>query len=279
MPAVKFFARLDLDQICLFLDGHSIGYRLKKRNLPNLVLLILFIGLSAGCAHLFPLPQENPQARQILVRLADNNAGLKRFKALAHVRMQLDGQVVSGRIAMAGVVPSKLRIEWLNLMGQPLTSLTGDGEMITVYTRSDNKTHQLRQSPTAMEPLIHIPIGIEDLQKILVGRLPLPANVAVQLKEASNDRDILILKNRWQNIVATLKVDRPTCRVQEMKTFSGHGDLLYEIQWVQWQNKGEYLVPIKLVFESESGQRVELTVDRFWPDVDVPESVFKLDIP
>jgi hypothetical protein len=24
MPAVKFFARLDLDQICLFLDGHSL---------------------------------------------------------------------------------------------------------------------------------------------------------------------------------------------------------------------------------------------------------------
>jgi hypothetical protein len=24
MPAVKFFARLDLDQICLFLDGHCL---------------------------------------------------------------------------------------------------------------------------------------------------------------------------------------------------------------------------------------------------------------
>ncbi len=247
--------------------------------MSHLVLLIMFIGFSAGCAHLFPPPQDNPQARQILVRLADNNARLKRFKALAHVRMKLDGQVVSGRIAMAGVVPSKLRIEWLNLMGQPLTSLTGDGEMITVYSRSDNKTHRLRQSPTAMEPLIHIPIGIEDLQKILVGRLPLPTDVAVQLKKSPNDRDILILKNRWQNVVATLKVDRLTSRVQEMRVFSGQGELLYEIQWAQWQNEGEYLVPVKLVFESESGQRVELTVDRFWPDVDVPESIFKLDIP
>jgi hypothetical protein len=25
MPAAKFFARLDLDQICLFLDGHSLA--------------------------------------------------------------------------------------------------------------------------------------------------------------------------------------------------------------------------------------------------------------
>jgi hypothetical protein len=25
MPAVKFFVRLDLDPICLFLDGHKLG--------------------------------------------------------------------------------------------------------------------------------------------------------------------------------------------------------------------------------------------------------------
>jgi hypothetical protein len=25
MPAVKFTARLDLEQICLFLDGHKLG--------------------------------------------------------------------------------------------------------------------------------------------------------------------------------------------------------------------------------------------------------------
>jgi hypothetical protein len=28
MPAVKFFARLDLDQICLFLDGHKLARKL-----------------------------------------------------------------------------------------------------------------------------------------------------------------------------------------------------------------------------------------------------------
>ena len=261
------------------IDNKFDRMTLIKRNLSHLMLLCIFIGLFAGCAHLFPAVPENPQARQILVRLSGNNSELKRFKALAHVRMELDGRGVSGRIAMAAVVPDKLRIEWLNLMGQPLTCLAGDGEMITIFSYTDNKVHRLRQSPTAMEKLIHIPIGIEDLQRILTGRFPLPADVAVQLEEAPNDIDILILRNRWHNIVASLRVDRLTSRVLDMKTFSGQGDLLYEIQWAQWQHEGAYLVPVKVVFESKSRQRVELTMDRFWPDVDVPESIFKLDIP
>jgi outer membrane biogenesis lipoprotein LolB len=250
-----------------------------RKKMFNVMFLMVFIGLFSGCAHLFPPPQEQSQARQILNRLTENNAGLERFKALAHVRMERDGQIVSGRIAVAATVPNKLRIEWLNLMGQPLTSLSGDGEMITVFSRSDNQVHRLRQSSTAMEPLIHIPIGIEDLQKILLGRIPFPADAAVQLKESPNEIDILILKNRWHNIVTTLQVDRQTLLVLAMKAFNGQGDLLYEVRWGQWQNEGEYLVPFKVVFESESRQRLILTVDRFWPDVDVPESIFKLDVP
>jgi outer membrane biogenesis lipoprotein LolB len=247
--------------------------------LAHLVVLILFVSVHAGCAHLFPPPEDHPQARQILMRLAGNNAGLERFKALAHVRMELDSQVVSGRIALAAEKPDKLRIEWLNMLGQPLASLSGNGETITIISRTDNKVHRLSQSPAALEPLIHIPIGIEDLQNVLAGRIPLSVDVAVQLNEAPNDIDILILKNRWHNMVATLRVDRLTCRVLAMQTFSPQGVLQYEIQWLQWRNEGAYLIPVKMVFESESGKRVELSVDRFWPDVDLPASIFKLDIP
>ncbi len=193
--------------------------------------------------------------------------------------MELDGQVVSGRIAIAAIVPDKLRIEWLNMMGQPLTTLSGDGERITIFSRTDNKVHRLRQSPTAMEPLIHIPVGIEELQRALVGRFPLPAEAAVQLQEGPDGVDLLILKNRWHNVVETLHVERPTCRVLNMKAFNGQGVLLYKVQWAQWKNEGAYFVPVKVVFESESRQRLILTMDRFWPDVDVPESIFKLDVP
>jgi hypothetical protein len=35
MPAVKFFVRLDLDQICLFLDGHKLRVDWGRTKLTN----------------------------------------------------------------------------------------------------------------------------------------------------------------------------------------------------------------------------------------------------
>ena len=255
------------------------GMPLIRKNLSHLAGLMLLIGFSTGCAHLFAPPAENSHGRQILQGLAGINAGLTRYKALAHIRIESDGQVISGRIAMAGILPGKLRIEWLDMMGQPLTTLAGDGETITIFSRIDNSTHRLRQSPKALEQLIHIPIGIEDLQTIMVGRLPLPVDVAVQIKEAQGETDKLVLKNRWHNVVATLQADRSTARALAMQTFSAQGEPLYEIQWLQWRNEGNYIVPVKMTFESESVQLLTLTTDRFWPDAEVPETVFKLDAP
>jgi len=261
------------------IDDKYGGMSLVKKNLFNVTLLIFFIGSYTGCAHIVPPPQEHSQARQILNQLADNNSGLTQFKALAHVRLESDSQIVSGRIALAAVVPDKIRIEWLNMMGQPLNSLSGDGEVITVISRSDNKVHRFRQSATAMEPLIHIPIGAEDLQKIVIGRLPLPVDAAVQLKESDSQMDMLVLKDRWHNVVATLKVDRISGRAIAMQAFNAQGKFQYEIRWLQWRKEGVYVLPVKIAFESESRQRLVLTIDRFWPDADVPGSIFKLDTP
>jgi hypothetical protein len=46
MPAVKFFVRLDLDQICLFLDGHQLYWAVAKSgamSIPTWVLCLLAI--------------------------------------------------------------------------------------------------------------------------------------------------------------------------------------------------------------------------------------------
>lgn len=241
-----------------------------------MVLLASCMGLLAGCSYLYPRPEEDPQARKLLDQLDTRNAELGRFKALADVRMAAYSQEVSGRVAMAAVLPDKFRIEWLNMMGQPLTSLSGDGKMITIHSHIDSKRHRLRQTPKAMEPLIHIPIGVEDLQKILIGRIPVPADITVQGDAQADDLDCLLFKNRWRTVVETVTVNRLTTLPQDLKRFNQQGELLYQVRWLKWRTAGKYLIPVKLELESATRQRVRLKVDRFWPDAEIPDSIFRL---
>lgn len=250
-----------------------------KKKLNNPAFLMIFVVFFTGCAHLWPPPQDDASARRVLERLVDNNVGLTHFKALGHIRMESKGGTWSGRVAMAAIVPRKLRADWLNIMGQPLTSLAGDGETIHLWSSTDSKVHRLSQSPKALVKLIQIPLGIEDFQQIIIGRPPLPSHKAVQVEECRDDVDVLSLRNRWREEVAIIRVERSTGRILAMQAFDDHGRLQYETHWLQWRRQGKYLLPVKIILESHTKQRLSLTVDRFWPDADVPSSAFVLNPP
>jgi outer membrane biogenesis lipoprotein LolB len=249
----------------------------KKPN--NSLFLMICVVFFTGCALLGPPLPDDASARRVLERLADNNTGLTHFKVLGHIRMESEEGARSGRVAMAAVVPHKLRADWLNMMGQPLTSLAGDGETIRIWSPSDSKIHRLAQSPGALMKLIQIPLGIEEFQEIIIGRPPLPSHRAVQVKERRDDVEVLSLSNRWRQEVAVIRIDRPSGRILAMQVFDGHGGLQYETRWLQWRRQGKYLLPVKISLESHAKQRLSLTVDRFWPDADVPASAFVLSPP
>jgi hypothetical protein len=242
-------------------------------------ILMYCVFLLSGCAHFMPPPRDELPARQALERIIDNNVGLTHFKALGQIRMASADGYRSGRIAVAAVMPCKLRADWLNMMGQPLTSLAGDGETIRIWSPTDAKVHSLRQSPGALAKLIRIPLGIEDFQNIIIGRPAVPSYTAVQFKESRDDVDLLSLKNRWRKEVAIIRIERSTGRLNAMQVFDGHGHLKYETRWLHWRRWGKYLLPGKITLESDARDRLSLTVDRFWPDADIAPSIFVLKPP
>jgi outer membrane biogenesis lipoprotein LolB len=243
--------------------------------------LILFQGaILAGCAHLLPGPQDQPEARRLLDQIRSNGKAISSFKGLARIRMASNGRVMSGRIAIAAAAPDKMRVEWLNPMGQPVTSMNADGQHITLFSRIDNTCRRFHQSATGLAPLIHIPIGINDLYDILIGSVPLPQDAFVQFKQDLSASDTLVLNNRWHRTIADIQVDLTGPRPQFMRIFDGQGELGYEIQWLRWRHDGSgYDLPVRIDFRKDDGQRLTLTVERFWPNEKIPPSVFSADHP
>lgn len=243
-------------------------------------LIILQGMLFAGCAHLLSTPEDQPEARQLADRLNHNGDTISQFKGLAQIRLVSNGRVMSGRIAIAAVSPDKMRVEWLNPMGQPVSSLIADGKTIALFSRVDNSHRRLRQSAAGLEPLIHIPVGIDDLFDILTGSVPLPVDTFVQFKQALSEPDTLIVKNRWHRTIADIRVDRKACRPRSMRFYNGQSELQYQIRWLQWRQDGSgHDFPTRIEFQRDDSQRLNLTVERFWPNAPVPLSVFATNSP
>jgi outer membrane biogenesis lipoprotein LolB len=250
--------------------------------LRRILASIIVIGAMAlinGCSHMFQPPMEDAYARMLLDGVLQNNSALKQYKGLAGISLQMNGRSQSGRIAFAAVQPDKMRVELLNMLGTPLTSLSGDGDTVTIVTHGNHKRYHFRQTRTALASVIDIPIGIEDLQSLLAGRVPVPPHVSAQLLPGPADTSdaMLVLKDRWNNVVARLQIDRTTHDIKALQILDNNGALKYQIQWLQWKVVDSFRVPSKLVVESPASQKLILTMDRYWPNAKVPPSTFVLE--
>jgi outer membrane biogenesis lipoprotein LolB len=233
--------------------------------------------LITGCTALWKPPVDDARARFLLGRLAVQNDKLKQFKGLAKIRMEAPGAIHSGRIAYAAVRPDKLRVELLNTLGTPLDSLAGDGEYITIRSHVKHKHFRMRQSHRALEGVLQLPLGLEDLLLLLSGRVPLPVHAAATIAEPDGPLEVVVLKSRWHAVVARLRFDARSHQIRGLASYDGKGALQYDIQWHQWKKIKGFTLPAKVAIESASHQRLLLWMDRFWPNPAIAPSIFVLD--
>lgn len=232
-----------------------------------------------GCATLWGPPREDPEARMIISSLLQQNVQLTRYKALANVTIQANGRALSGRVALAAHLPDKLRLEWLSALGQPLTRLAGDGRRISIEVSGEPEIRRFSQTPDALEPLIHIPIGIEVLQSLATGRIHLPEFASAQVLRRDPQRVVVVLKDRWHRSLVEIDTEPVTHRMLRLECIDRDGATVYTIHWRQWQHSGTYTIPKRVELTAASHDRLTLSMARFWPDADVPPSAFQLTGP
>lgn len=253
---------------------------LRMRQTTQMIIVLMccmiLFSIVSGCGHFFSVLEDHPLARQLLEQLNSANGDLTRFKGIARLKMIDNGQTTSGRIALAALLPDKIRVALLNPLGQPVTSLSGNGKYISIFLHNENKNYHVRQSAAAIERLIHIPIKVEDLQEILLGRVPVPTDNVVQVESSKGNIDILAVMKQWRGVVSKLVVDRSTSRVLSMESFNKHGNLKYSVHWSSWRTNGIYNIPHQVILKSQ-GRQLTISMDRFWPNADMPPSFFDPD--
>jgi hypothetical protein len=145
-----------------------------------------------------------------------------------------------------------------------------------VHAVSEGRFYRWDQTGDALERFIHVPMGIDDLLAILSGRPPLPTHAAVQTATGVVDPCDLLLKDRWKNVVAKMNCDN-NGQIRIFQAFDMEGVLQYEAHWETWQEVAGYRLPRTVRLRSSRGDEVTWTLERFWPDVEVPPSTFVLE--
>jgi outer membrane biogenesis lipoprotein LolB len=248
-------------------------------NCIRLIICTALLIVLTGCATLWPPPQEDLDARRLINKVQNHNTQLKQYKALANVYIGANGGTLSGRVAMAAVLPDRLRLEWLSAVGQPLTRFAGDGQQITIAIPGEVRVRRMPQRSAALEPLIQIPIGIEELQSLATGRPKLPEYAAAQIESRDQERVVIALKDRWHRRLAKVEVDPNRSRLMRMEHLDQDEATVYTIDWKKWKPAGAYEIPELVELTTPSGQKLELSMARFWPNADLPSSLFQLTLP
>jgi outer membrane lipoprotein-sorting protein len=243
--------------------------------------LILFFALSgltlSGCAH-WP-SADSPAAREgrkALERLRAVNADLSACKGLGQVALTMEEGVQRARLAWAAQSPDKLRLELLAVSGHPLAALASDGTHLYLRDNTRDRFYKGRSS-ASLDPLLHIPLKVDDLIAYLLGRVPLMAADHVALMDNPEKPGYILNLGRWWGTLGQrILLAEDGATVEQVTRFDADGEPAYWVELGQRRLEGDYWLPRRLSVKTKKGHRIDIHLDRFWPNASIDDDAFRL---
>jgi len=230
-----------------------------------------------------PLPANvsTVEPESVLESLEQINRELISFKGIGKIKIWNRNGLQSTRFAWAAYRPEKLRLEILGLAGRPLSSVAFDGRQFYLSLHAENKFYQKQTRNANLKRLISIPISLSDTLTILAGRVPLWENASASLAEQSHgDSNILILKTKWfrkQTAKIYLRDDFHT--VYQFESYGSASKLRYRVNYLKRKQYDKYQLPELLEITDDRQNRIQISVDRIWPDAEIPPETFIMKPP
>ena len=255
--------------------------------MKQLTLFLIIFLFVTGCSSLQKKedgPESmtiSPAAEALYNRLQSQNTQLHSFKGTGRIRIEDANGTQRARIMWAGYGREKLRLEIMGATGQSMLSFAYDGERIYLISHAENRFYAKRSSDASLEKLISVPISVSESLDLLAGRIPMEKQllpISVHVKE--DGEQILVLKSlernaRQKNII----LNAASGAIRRIEALGKDERLEYQAEFIQMQNVSGFEVPRELRISASTQASLQIIVERFWPNVVIPESLFVLDRP
>ena len=210
----------------------------------RLVCLLVLLVLSACAKPLPPVWTEQPQADQLLARLAEQSHHYQALDATARVALTVQGKFVSTQQFLAVERPARLRTDVLTGFGQLLLQLATDGNNMAVLLNNTVPGRYLYGPATYqnLSRFVRIPLQLSDLVSFLLYSPPV-ASFSSATVTAAEGQLLLLLSNgaRKQELVFDSQL-----RVTEARYFKGETPEL-TVEYLQFSATHDFPMQIKIV--------------------------------
>jgi len=244
-------------------------------------VLILVSACSRIRQVLSPAPVMTPGARQALSALQQMNSGLKTFKGIGSLRLwRKDGVRLNQRVAWVGFFPERLRLAvWVS--GYPAVSMATDGQWLYYLEVQSGRSfyRKVAASEQNLKRIIQVAVAPADVTAYLAGRVPLRKFDSAELDIEPNGERVLSLRRRWRGVVEKIYLKKTAWRPIRVEMFERSGSPAYACDLGPAENIGGFQIPRRVDISSEGQGRMQLEVDRYWPNVAVDPSVFVIAPP
>ena len=245
------------------------------------LVLSLAIPTLVGCAGLIherPSSTADFETRSLLTSLANRNSTLQSFKGIGKASVSRNGTDYFARLAWAGSMPGKLRVELFGAPGHPKTGFASDGKWLYYFDPRDTQlpVKKISAIDPNLERFISIPITSSEIVTLLSGRIPEYAHHSLDLQNRKlGEGYVLTLKKRWWRGSQKIYLDPTKKTIQKIQIFKENA-LVYQAEFQKMQTVHGYQVPSRLVISNDNGIFFKLDIDRYWANVSVSPEMFRL---
>ncbi len=255
-----------------------------QRHRPACGVLALMAGILfclPSCSQLAVRPAgiAGQAAGDWLAVIRSRGSGLKTSKGIGRFSFRDARRRQSARFAWAAQYPSKIRLQVFTVTGQPQLILAADGAYVQVFSVPENRVYRKSAGDPLLQKIIDLPVSLEDVIQLLLGRIPLRPYLRADVRPAAAGKGWVIrLKKSWGSIGEEIYLDAQR-RVQRLQFFSLSGKPAYGVRLAESRRIGGFDTPRRLVLTGPGPKYIQLVVERFWVNPEIPPAVFRLKVP
>ncbi|MCF8025341.1 MAG: hypothetical protein K9J79_00175 [Desulfobacteraceae bacterium] len=245
------------------------------------VALLLVITACAGAPKRPPgavSELERKEASRLIETLKEKNKAVAPYKAIGQLGIYSTRVSLEGRTAWVAAPDGRFRVGVLGLTGQPFVRMICTRDKCFFHFRDGDCLRRETAGSTSLEPLCGIEIKARDMVLLLGGGVRLAGYDSAKAYETVSGRKVLLLKKSLSGTVQTVEFSKDLAHILETKVFGWKG-LVYRAEIRHHQRAGSRIMPFDLDISDANGNRIRVSVERCWTDIEPGKQTFSPELP